>query len=365
VARFTDAAYFFNADRQQPLEDYLPRLDTLTFQEKLGSMLDKTNRVRDMVAPFAELLGAAEDVVPVAQRAAALAKADLATQMVVEMTSLQGMMGRIYAELAGESPEVANAIFQHWLPRSADDELPTGAPGVMLALLDRLDSLVGLFAIDLAPTASADPFALRRAALGIIQILQDQQLELDLRGAIKLVAGYQPVPVRAEDQAAVLDYIVGRLRVWLVEAGQPREVIEAVLAEQGHNPVRAITGVEELRRWTEQPEWPPILDSYARCARIVRSYSDFTLHPDRFSEKAEKALFEAYFTASHRLHPIAHNVDRFLASFVTMVPAITRFFDDVLVMDEDRAVRENRLALLQHIVALAKGRADLSKLQGF
>ncbi len=365
VARFSDAVFFFNSDREQPLESYLPRLSTLTFQEKLGSMLDKNNRVAAMVESFGELLGAAEDVMPIVRRAAQLIKADLATQMVVEMTSLQGVMGRIYATLGGESPEVANAIFQHWLPRSADDILPSGAPGIMLALLDRLDSLVGLFAVGLAPTASADPFALRRAALGVIQILLDQQLELDLRDAIHLVARYQPVEVSEEAKAAVLEFIIGRLRVWLVEQGQPRDVIEAVLAEQGHDPVRVITAVQELRQWTEHEDWAAILDSYARCVRISRDKPIYSLHPENFTLEAEKALFEAYFTHNRRLHPIEHNVGRFLATFVNMVPAITDFFKEVMVMDENLAVRENRLALLQHIAAMAHGRADLSKLQGF
>jgi glycyl-tRNA synthetase len=366
VARFSDAEFFYHADIKQPLESYLPRLGTLTFQEKLGSMLDKNNRVRDMVPAFAELVGAAEDVVPVAQRAAALAKADLGTQMVVEMTALQGTMGRIYAEHAGEDPDVANAIFQHWRPASADDALPSGAPGILLALLDRLDSLVSLFAVDLIPTSSADPFALRRAALGIIQILFDQGLGLDLREAIDLVAEHQPVPVPDESKGQLIDFIVGRLRSWLHEnTDYPYEVIEAVLVEQGYNPVRALHGIEELQKWTQVEEWEEILDSFARCARIIRDQPDYELHPDRFVDDAEKELFQAYFTASHRLHPLTDNVDRFLANFVPMIPAVTRFFDDIMVMDEDEKVRHNRLSLLQHVVALADGRADLSKLPGF
>ncbi|RPI99824.1 MAG: glycine--tRNA ligase subunit beta, partial [Chloroflexi bacterium] len=167
-ARFADAAYFYNADIQKPLEDYLPRLGTLTFQEKLGSMLDKNNRVAGLIPAMGELLGISKTDLGIAQRAAQLAKADLATQMVVEMTSLQGTMGRYYALHQDESPSVAQAIFEHWLPRGAGDRLPESTPGVVLALTDRLDSLVGLFAAGLAPTASADPFALRRAALGVV-----------------------------------------------------------------------------------------------------------------------------------------------------------------------------------------------------
>lgn len=365
IARFSDAEFFYKSDIESPLESYLEKLKTLTFQEKLGSMFDKNNRVRDMVKNFADVLGAADDVVPIAERAAALAKADLGTQMVVEMTALQGVMGRIYAEKDGESPEVANAIFQHWLPRSADDALPNGAPGVLLALLDRLDSLVGLFAVGLAPTGSADPFALRRAALGIIQILIDQRLELDLREAVHLVATHQPVEVKPADEEAVIDFIVGRLRVWVEDFQYDYDVVEAVLAEQGHNPVRALAGIRELMHWTKQEDWELVLDSFARCVRIVRDKPVYELQPQKFTEEAERELFGAAFAASHRLHPLEHNIDRMLANFVTVVPMITRFFDSVMVMDEDQSVQENRLALLQYITSLAKGRADFSKLKGF
>ncbi|PJF43535.1 MAG: glycine--tRNA ligase subunit alpha/beta [Phototrophicales bacterium] len=365
IARYADAKFFYESDRSQPLEAYLPRLDTLTFEEHLGSMLAKNNRVRDLIRPFAELLNAADDIIPIAERAAALAKADLATQMVIEFTSLQGVMGRIYALHSGEQPEVADAILQHWLPRSADDALPAGAAGVILALADRLDSLVGLFAVGIMPTASADPFALRRAALGVIQILLDQNLELDLREAIDLVAHYQPVSVSNESKRAVLEFIIGRFRVYLEDSIYPHDVIEAVLAAQGHNPVRSIAGLAELYKWTQQENWEAILDSYARCARIVREQPDYELHPDKFTENAEKELFEAYMRAKQNLHPLMNNVDRFLAVFTTLVPYITGFFEEVMVMAEDQAVRQNRLSLLQHIVALARNYADLSKLQGF
>ena len=186
-------------------------MSTLTFQEELGSVLDKNQRVTGLVRPFGELLGAADDLIEVAEEAAGLAKADLATQMVIEMTSLQGTMGRIYAELGGTDPDVANAIFEHWLPRGAGDRLPSSPAGILLSLLDRLDSLVGLFAVGLAPTGSADQYALRRAALGIVQILVDRKLSLDLREAVRLVADAQPVSVSDDTQGEVLDFIAGAL----------------------------------------------------------------------------------------------------------------------------------------------------------
>lgn len=365
IARYADANFFYQADLSQQLETYLARLDTLTFQEKLGSMLAKNNRVRDMIPEFGLLLNAADDVIPVAERAAAIAKADLGTQMVVEFTSLQGVMGRIYAIHSNELPEVADAVLQHWLPRNADDNLPAGAPGVMLALADRLDSLVGLFAVGKMPTANTDPFALRRAALGVVQILLDQKLELDLHEAVELVAKYQPVEASKDVQQQVVDFVVGRFRVYLETSEYTHEIIESVLAAQGHNPVRSMIGLAELKKWIAQENWEAILDSYARCARIVRDQPAYDLHAEKFALEAEKELLEAYLRAKQNLHPLMHNVDRFLAVLTSLVPHITRFFEEVMVMDKDQAVRENRLALLQHIAALADNYADLSQLEGF
>jgi glycyl-tRNA synthetase len=365
IARFTDAEFFFNADIQVPLESYLSRLSTLTFHEKLGSMLDKNNRVAGLVRPFGELLGAADDLIEVAERAAQIAKADLGTQMVVEMTSLQGTIGRIYAERGGEDPSVSTAIYEHWLPRGAGDSLPASAAGVLLALLDRLDSLVGLFAVGLAPTGSADQYALRRAALGVVQILLDRGRSLDLREAIDLVAAAQPVEVSAETQSAVLDFIIGRLRVLLLEQGEKHDVVEAVLAEQGYNPAKAAKGIRQLTTWVERPDWAPILDAFARCVRIIRSIPEtYTLHGERFKIPAEQELYTAYQVLKQGL-PADYNIGEFLGRFEMVVPSVTAFFEGVMVMDENLELRENRLALLQALTGLARDRADMSYLTGF
>lgn len=364
VARFTDAEFFYNADVQAPLESYLDRLATLTFQEKLGSMLDKNNRVAGLVASFGGLLGLSDDEIAIAERAAQLAKADLGSQMVVEMTSLQGTMGRIYAELGGESSDVSAAIFEHWLPRGAGDILPNSTAGTLLALLDRLDSLVGLFAVGLAPTGSADPYALRRAALGLVQILLAQGVSLNLREAIALVAAQQPAEVTPEAQNAVLEFIVGRLRVLLLENGEKHDVVEAILAEQGHNPARAAEGIRELSAWTDRADWSNTLDAFARCVRIIRSIpNQYDIQPEHFATPAEEGLYAAYQTLQSL--PADANIGAFLALFAEAVPAVTAFFEGVMVMDENPALRENRLALLQGITTLTEGRADMSELVGF
>ncbi len=363
-ARFADAQYFYSKDTEKPLCDYLPRLGTLTFQEKLGSMLDKNNRVAGLVPALADLLGLDATARKHAVRAAELAKADLATQMVVEMTSLQGVMGRIYARVANEAEPVADAIFEHWLPRGAGDALPESAPGIALALTDRLDSLAGLFAAGLAPRSSADPYGLRRAALGIVQILVERGIDLNLADALRPVAAAQPVTVDDETFAAVLDFIAGRLRVYLQGEEGSAHIIEAVLAEQPANPYRAAMAAGELAIWHNHANWAAILDSFARCVRITRDQPAFGLSRDLLRDDAEIALYEAYQKAAGRLGP-DDNVGAMLAAFEEMVPAVSRFFDETLVMDEDPAIRENRLGLLQAIAGLAKGRADFSELQGF
>ena len=180
-ARYADAAYFFRADTARPLESFTPRLATLTFQEKLGSMLDKVHRVEAVTPALADQLGLDDGDRVIAQRAAALFKSDLATQMVVELTSLQGIMGREYARISGEPDDVAVAIYEHYLPRFQGDAMPASRPGMLLGIANRLDSLVGLFAVGLAPTASADPFGLRRDALGLVGALVGCQQPFDLR----------------------------------------------------------------------------------------------------------------------------------------------------------------------------------------
>jgi glycyl-tRNA synthetase len=365
VARFTDAAFFFTDDRQHKLLDFMPRLKTLTFQEKLGSMADKNARLERLVTPFVELLGLTEADREVAQTAAPLLKADLGTRMVVEMTALAGIMGREYAVREGYSLPVAKTIFEHNLPRGAGDRLPTTAPGALFALADKLDSLVGLFGVGLAPNATADPYGLRRAASGVVQVVTDRALDLDLRDAIRLVAAVQPVPVDEVIQASVLTFIGGRLRAWLLdEMRLPFDVVEAVLAEQSHNPYKALRNAQQLAEWVTRPDWFTLLDGYARCVRITRKEATtYTINPATLDPVESQALYQATERVAQMLK--GSDIHEFLSALQPIIPAITAFFDNVLVMDEDQSKRENRLALLQRVSGLARGYADLSKLNGF
>ena len=364
-ARFSDARFFYQADIAKPLADHMPRLDTLTFQAQLGSMREKNDRVAASVAPLGELLGVDAGTIDIAERAAALAKADLATNMVVEMTSLQGVMGREYALREGVDEAVANAISEHWLPRGAGDMLPSSDAGRVLAIADKLDSLVGLFAVGLAPKSTSDPYGLRRSALGIIQIALDWGIALDLRALIQLSVARQPVDVSCETRAQVFDFLRGRFDNWLAdETGYRRDVVNAVLAAQAHNPAGALSAIEALSDWVARDNWEALLDSFARCVRITRKEEPQPFDESRLREEKEKALWAAVEIAE-AADAQAGDIDGFLRAFEGLSPAVTAFFDHVLVHDEDAALRRNRIALLQRISRMQDGRADLSMLADF
>ena len=363
-ARFADAHFFVREDLKKPLEGYLPRLGTLMFQAKLGSMLDKTHRITALVGDLAQQVGLSKKETAVALRAAELCKADLATRMVVEMTSLQGQMGGYYALQSGEREEVAQAISEHYLPRFAGDRTPESLPGLAVGLADRLDSLVGLFAAGLAPSGNRDPFAQRRAALGLSQSLVAWNLAFDLRPALSAAAAHLPFPTSPESQQAVLEFILERQRNAMLENGSRYDVVDAVLAAQNHNPAHAARAVNELETWISRPDWSNILPAYARCVRITRGYPLFVYLLSSETDPAEEALYKVLQVAEAAPRAPG-SVDDFLNAFLPLIPAIDRFFDLVLVMVEDEHTRQNRLGLLQRIDALADGVADMSRLEGF
>ncbi len=364
-ARFADAAFFVREDLKRPLKDYVSQLNSLTFQVKLGSMLDKTRRITALVEELNQLLGFRQDELAVVKRAAELCKADLATKMVVEMTSLQGLMGRYYALASGESPAVAQAIFEHYLPRFTGDQTPTGQAGFLVGLADRLDSLAGLFAAGLAPSGNKDPFAQRRAALGIVQNLLAWDVDFDLFKALQAAARILPLTGEADSLSAVLEFVIERLRNVFLETGARYDIVDAVLTVQGNNPAMAARAVQALTTWVSRTDWHTVLPAYARCVRITRDLDEiYAVDPDRFIEPAENDLFAAILQAETQLGAKA-GVDDFLNAFLPMIPVVNRFFDQVLVMVDDISVRKNRLGMLQRIAALANGIADLSKLEGF
>ncbi|MBU1662842.1 MAG: glycine--tRNA ligase subunit beta, partial [Chloroflexi bacterium] len=353
-ARFADAAFFVREDMKKNLADYLTKLGTLTFQADLGSMLDKTHRIGRLACVLAPMLGLSPGATATARRAAELCKADLVTKMVVDMTSLQGVMGRDYALACGETQAVAAAIFEHYLPRFAGDITPQTKPGLVVGLADRLDSLTGLFAAGLAPTGNKDPFALRRAALGVVGSLMAWDLDFDLGAAIESAAENLPIEAAPESRRECLVFIVERLRNLLLDDGLRYDIVDAVVTAQGYNPSGAAQAVKELTTWVARDDWDTILPAYSRQARITRQSSvvsdQWSVDETLFVEDAEKIYYEKFKKAKAVLasdYPTTPTPNTFLMAFKPMIPIIDKFFEDILVMVEDEKVRNNRLALLQ------------------
>ena len=366
-ARFADAAYFLHEDMKVPLEAFVEQLDRLIFQVDLGSMLDKTHRIQRLVADLATMVEMKADEKDVALRAASLCKADLATQMVVEMTSLQGVIGREYAKESGESEDVARAIFEHYLPRTAEDILPKTKPGLVLGLADRLDSLAGLFAAGLAPTGNKDPFAQRRMALGLLVNLIEWGIDFKIHEALEKAALYLPIHATEETLRTCTSYIIERLRNMLLERGFRYDVVDAIISAQGDNPTRASQAVVALSAWLDHSDWEKILPAYSRCVRITRSIENihsFDVKDELFEQIEERDLYQALITAeTSRRSP--GSVNDFFQIFIPMIPKINTFFDEVLVMVDDPSIRNNRLGMLYRISSLADKVADLNKLEGF
>lgn len=355
-ARFADANFFVREDVKLKLEEYRPKLATLTFHAKLGSMLDKSERVAKLVGEIAPMLSITSNQLPMTQRAAYLMKADLVTQMVTEMTSLQGIIGGEYALRSGEQRDVATAISEQY------QTVPKTKIGLAIALADRIDSLVGLFAAGLAPTGAKDPFGLRRAAIGVVQPLIEHEAQFNLSEVIKKSAKTQPLEVTNETQKQILEFIAGRLSVVLKDLGYKHDQVEAILAEQSANPAACVWSLNQLSAWVKREDWQTILAAFARCARITRDQKQiFPIDEKLLVEKEEKDLFAEVKIISSQ----PFSVDGFLKTIVKLTPAINAFFDKVMVMAEDRKVKENRLGLLQRIVQKAEGVADFSKLEGF
>lgn len=365
LARFADAEFFVKEDKKKKLEEFVPKLAQLIFQKQLGSMLDKTERIKQLSLILAEKLGLDESEKATTARIAQLCKADLASEMVVEMTSLQGVMGKYYARHSGESEAVSEGVFEYYLPRSADDPLPSSRAATVVGLADRLDSIAGLFAVGLTPTGNKDPFALRRTAIGLVSLLLGKNLDFDTRWALKQAGSFLSVPFtkEVEDQAAA--FITGRLHTILLEKNMAHDVVDAVEVVHGENPALADRAVEVLTRWVEKSDWNNILPAFSRCVRITRDLEqEFVVEPSILVEEEEIRLFQAVNAAEESLKQSA-SFENALVQMEGLVEPINAFFEKVLVMVEDQALRESRLGILQRIAGLMKPYADFSKLEGF
>ena len=399
-ARLSDAAFFWEQDRREPLAARSGALETVTFQAKLGSLADKTRRVHVLIGDIVPAAGGSLDA---ARRAADLAKCDLLTAMVGEFPELQGIMGAYYAEQDGELPEVAVSLREQYLPRSAGDTLPASGTGLALAIADKLDTIAGIFAIGEKPSGTKDPFALRRAALGVQRILIEKGLDLDLRAAItRAVEGVRadiarlrssapgaPPKAAAEPTATaptvdslvneIYDFLMERLRAYYLEgpgaapvpgrAAVTTEMFDAVLATRPGSSVDFDARLKALSTFLDLPEAASLTAANKRISNILRKAN--TIPPaevdvTQLREEAEVRLYDAMrglrdavsTETGRRLYTDA------LGRLALLRPAVDTFFDKVLVMDENPQLRANRLSLLAQLQELFGGIADLSRLPG-
>ena len=365
-ARYADAEFFFRQDTARPLDSFTERLSTLTFHAKLGSMLEKVTRLQTLAPQIARMLGAAEEDIETTHQAAALCKSDLVTSMVVEMTSLQGVMGEIYALKSGLHPTVAQAIREHYLPRFDGDSIPKSEAGLALSLADRLDSLVGLFGVGVTPSGSADPFGLRRAALGIVNALTLGQFSFDIAAALQQAAIRYDDLLSDTAVAGAREFIIRRLDGRLRESGYAPDVVEAVLAARGDDPCAAVEAVRHLSAAVASPAWEETFTAYARCARIVRTLDrELPLTPAAYQVEEERLLHDACERGAQKLKVAQDGAAALGGVLQQLTTPINRFFEAVLVNAEDEEVRLARQALVQRIARLPAAVADLSRLQGF
>jgi glycyl-tRNA synthetase beta chain len=363
--RLSDAAFFWDQDRKISLQEHAAKLAGVVFQTKLGSYADKTARVAKLAELIGGRIGAGGDV----RQAVELSKADLMTAMVGEFPELQGTMGRYYAEQQGLPREVSLAIEEHYRPRFAGDALPATKTGQAVALADKIDTLAGIFAIEQRPTGAKDPFGLRRAALGVLRILLEAGLDLDLFDLVEAAAAAQPVQ-RAAVVDEVYDFIAERLRGMLLEQpGITPEMLDAVLANRPRAPLDVVTRLQALQQFLLLPDAAVLAAINKRIANILKKTqvnSDLLVDPQALTEEAERGLYSAL--AGLREPVLEATKQRryadSLQALVGLRAPVNDFFDRVMVMDENVDRRNNRLALLRDVQILLGGVADLSRLPG-
>jgi glycyl-tRNA synthetase beta chain len=361
----SDAAFFWEQDRKTSLEAHAARLSGVTFQTKLGSYADKALRVRALAQSIGRRIGAGADVA----RAAELAKADLMTAMVGEFPELQGTMGRYYAEAEGYPSELALAIEEHYRPRFAGDSLPTTKTGQAVALADKIDTLMGIFAIEQRPTGTKDPFGLRRAALGLLRILLEGRLELDLVDLLQDAAAAQPV-LKSGVADEVYDFIAERLKGMLLEEpGTTTEMLDAVFANRPRSPLDAVTRLQALREFLLLPEAGILAAINKRIANILKKASlagDAAVNADALTEDAERQLHQVLGDLRVPVQDATaqRRYAQGLKALVALRAPVDEFFERIMVMDENLERRNNRLALLRDVQLLLGGIADLSRLPG-
>lgn len=364
--RLSDAAFFWDTDRKQKLESLFPKLESVVWVNGLGSIADKTRRISVLASKIAQVLGTDQALV---QRAAQLCKNDLVSNMVGEFDDLQGLAGKYYAQHDGEPAEVAAAMIEQYMPAFSGDALPNTNTGTLIALADRLDSLVGLFGINQLPTGSKDPFALRRAALGVLRLLVEKRIDINLDLLIDwAIAGNWPTALQANTKELLLNYLLDRFSAWYQDEHIAPTVFQAVRALNISNALDINRRVQAVHSFSQLEEAAALAAANKRVANILaKNDGDKVTAPvsaNLLAESEEKALFDALNSKAQALKPLMAKADyqAALTELASLRPVVDAFFDKVMVMAEDAAVRTNRLALLKQLHGLFIGIADIAAL---
>ena len=364
-ARLADALFFYHEDTKKPLESFVDKLQTVVFQAKLGTVYDKTLRIEKLSQVILNELNMTESKENTL-RAAKLCKADLVTNMVFEFTELQGIMGRDYAQVSGENEEVCQGIFEHYLPRFAGDILPETNTGIALSIADKLDSIAGFFAIGIKPSGSQDPYALRRQALGILSILLDRKLSVNLNNLINAALdNYSNLEFNKEEVASqIVEFFVERVKNLFKDLGIRYDVIDAVLNNNLDDISDIHTRALELNRWLQKDELVEMLTAFNRVATLAEKATTDIVKEDLLKEDAEIKLYNGFKEIKSNVESLLldKKYNEALDAFATLRPLVDNLFDNVMVMDKDEAIKENRLALLKQIYCTMLTICDLSKI---
>jgi glycyl-tRNA synthetase beta chain len=364
-ARLSDAKFFFDEDQKTPLDHHFEKLHQVVFHTQLGTSYEKVMQFRKLAEYISDQINPAlkERI----DRAAVLAKADLETLMVYEFAELQGIMGREYAMIAGEHPVVAKAIYEHYLPTSAGGELPETDEGAIVSIADKMDTIVGFFGVNLIPTGTADPYALRRQALGIINIILSKKYSLNLEGLIDKslsILGNKLKRKPKEIKADVLDFFKGRFENQLISQEHPYDVVNAVLETGSSDIVQSLKKIEAMEVFKGHADFEPLAIAFKRAGNIIKDFKNGVVDPTRFESDEERNLYHAYVRTKENVvkHIETRDYRSALIELAALRKPVDDFFNGVLVMAKDEAIRFNRLSLLEEISKMFHMIADFSKI---
>ncbi|EOC99884.1 glycine--tRNA ligase subunit beta [Caldisalinibacter kiritimatiensis] len=368
-ARLEDAKFFFEEDTKNKLEDYVEDLKEIVYQEKLGTIYDKTIRIEKLAKQIGEYLEVGKETLMNLERASYLAKADLVTKMVYEFTELQGIMGREYANISGENDIVSTAIYEQYLPRFAGDTLPTTTAGAILSISDKLDNIAGSFAIGIQPTGSQDPYGLRRQCLGIINIILDKNLHLSIKQLVKdaldLYASEAGLDFSQDEVVEqILEFFRGRLKNMLIDNGIRYDVVDAILNIDNDDITDLVIRAKEVNKWIDKEGLNEVLAAFNRVVNLSEKAQDNKVDKELFEVEVEKELYEAYITVEDEVQKLLNKKEygEALNQFIKLREPIDKYLDNVMVMVDDMNIRNNRLSLMKKIADTMLTICDLSKI---